>query len=404
MFAWHKEDMDLYSINYLHYGKPKFWYSLPREETPKLEAYAKQHFPEAFSKCKEYLRHKTIMISPYVLKSKIPDLKINKMIQYPGEFIITIGGAYHCGFNWGFNVAEAVNFAASKWLDIMPFAHPCTCTNDSVKIDKQEFLKNLALTIKKPVKSPATKGNSKKNSMDIEEEGGKSKTEFDKISSSTKASRRLSEEQSSGGRCSFHLLESYPTRKNFDEKAKAADKTYTRRLRRTAGNKEILTPPVVVVPKRRVEEPKHVKERNQKEKDHEVPKVSQGSKKIKKQSISPKSRSQKTSMEKEKPGKHDDGQDAPRRKRSDSTPGETEHLKKIRKMVKAGDNEDVLVENWFQCDDCSKWRKIVDEGLWKKVQSKPKLSCKSVPGLACKSPEENWKQTYFTISEKAKVV
>lgn len=60
------------------------------------------------------------MISPYVLKKYIPDLKIHKMVQNPGEFIVTAGGAYHSGFNWGFNIAEAVNFATMKWLDVLP--------------------------------------------------------------------------------------------------------------------------------------------------------------------------------------------------------------------------------------------------------------------------------------------
>jgi len=80
MFGWHKEDLDLYAINFLHHGKPKFRYCLPASEGPKLEAFARKHFPDGFARCSEFLRHKTIMISPYLLKQKIPNLIIHKMI------------------------------------------------------------------------------------------------------------------------------------------------------------------------------------------------------------------------------------------------------------------------------------------------------------------------------------
>jgi len=46
MFGWHKEDMDLYSINYLHSGRPKFWYSIDLDSNTDFETFCKGKFPQ----------------------------------------------------------------------------------------------------------------------------------------------------------------------------------------------------------------------------------------------------------------------------------------------------------------------------------------------------------------------
>jgi jumonji domain-containing protein 2 len=138
MFSWHTEDMDLYSINYLHFGKPKRWYSIPSSQGEKFERAAATYFPAMRKDCKAFLRHKTTMINPHVL-AKQDGITVNTCVQKVGQFMITFPFAYHSGFNHGFNCAEAVNFAQPDWIHYGQKASRCLCIDGTVSIDMKLF-------------------------------------------------------------------------------------------------------------------------------------------------------------------------------------------------------------------------------------------------------------------------
>lgn len=133
-FAWHLEDVDLYSINYIHFGAPKQWYSISQEDARKFENAMKSIWPNDAKQCSEFLRHKTYLVSPSLLESRF-GIKVNKLVHYEGEFVITYPYGYHSGYNLGYNCAESVNFATEKWLDYAKLAKHCLCEPDSVWID-----------------------------------------------------------------------------------------------------------------------------------------------------------------------------------------------------------------------------------------------------------------------------
>ncbi|KAI6242790.1 [histone H3]-trimethyl-L-lysine(9) demethylase [Aphelenchoides fujianensis] len=142
VFPWHCEDVDLYSINYLHFGEPKFWFSIPPSQAEKFERLCAQKFPEEAAQCKAYLRHKLFIVTTRELRNH--GIDYGTMVQWPGEFMITFPKGYHMGFNTGYNCAESTNFALERWVDIaMHHATFCKCTKGAVELDLRLFVKKL---------------------------------------------------------------------------------------------------------------------------------------------------------------------------------------------------------------------------------------------------------------------
>ncbi|KAK9278197.1 hypothetical protein L1049_027758 [Liquidambar formosana] len=118
-FAWHVEDHDLHSLNYLHMGAGKTWYGVPREaavafeEVVRVDGYGGEVNPLVTFAT---LGEKTTVMSPEVFISA--GIPCCRLVQNPGEFVVTFPRAYHSGFSHGFNCGEAANIATPEWLRV----------------------------------------------------------------------------------------------------------------------------------------------------------------------------------------------------------------------------------------------------------------------------------------------
>ncbi|XP_010550712.1 PREDICTED: lysine-specific demethylase REF6 [Tarenaya hassleriana] len=116
-FAWHVEDHDLHSLNYLHMGAGKTWYGVPKDAAVAFEEVVRVHgYGGELNPLVTFatLGEKTTVMSPEVfVKAGIPCCRL---VQNPGEFVVTFPRAYHSGFSHGFNCGEASNIATPEWL------------------------------------------------------------------------------------------------------------------------------------------------------------------------------------------------------------------------------------------------------------------------------------------------
>lgn len=113
-FCWHNEDHYFYSINFNHLGAAKVWYGVSGDDAAKFEDACARLAPELFRGHPGLLHQIVTMVPPVALMEA--GIRVVRAVQSAGEFIVTFPAAYHAGFNTGFNVAEAVNFAIPSWL------------------------------------------------------------------------------------------------------------------------------------------------------------------------------------------------------------------------------------------------------------------------------------------------
>lgn len=112
-FCWHNEDHYAYSANFQHLGATKTWYGVPGEDAEKFENAMREAVPELFEAQPDLLFQLVTLMPPEKLKKA--GVRVYALDQRAGQFVITFPQAYHAGFNHGFNVNEAVNFAPVDW-------------------------------------------------------------------------------------------------------------------------------------------------------------------------------------------------------------------------------------------------------------------------------------------------
>lgn len=88
-FAWHIEDADLYSVNFLHWGAPKVWYCVAPSTKARFERLAAGMHPDAFRACKGFLRHKDILISPSILKQYGVSYSMVRLLHHTGLALVS---------------------------------------------------------------------------------------------------------------------------------------------------------------------------------------------------------------------------------------------------------------------------------------------------------------------------
>ncbi|KAG5043602.1 hypothetical protein JHK87_007517 [Glycine soja] len=99
------EEHHLYSLSYVHLGEPKVWYDIPGRFAANFETIWKKYLPDLHAGQPDMHDNMVMQLSCSILKAE--GIPVYRCVQYLCEFVLVFPGAYHSGFDCGFNCSEA---------------------------------------------------------------------------------------------------------------------------------------------------------------------------------------------------------------------------------------------------------------------------------------------------------
>ncbi|XP_075908274.1 uncharacterized protein LOC116954168 isoform X2 [Petromyzon marinus] len=110
--SWAQDPHLLPSIDFLHTGADKIWYSIPAGQQEALERAVLSLSPANGKPALELLQQN--IVSPEALRRA--GVRVHRAVQRSGEFLVVFPGACTANVSCGYSVSEAVPFATAGWL------------------------------------------------------------------------------------------------------------------------------------------------------------------------------------------------------------------------------------------------------------------------------------------------
>ncbi|CAB3226419.1 unnamed protein product [Arctia plantaginis] len=113
--CWHRDPHSIPWIEYSHHGAMKIWYGVAEQDESEFQNRLKTLNPAACQQKRLWLSSDITMVPPPLLRERA--VKVYRLEQLPGEYVMVMPRAYSCYISTGYNVSESAYFATERWLD-----------------------------------------------------------------------------------------------------------------------------------------------------------------------------------------------------------------------------------------------------------------------------------------------